>query len=597
MTENSVSEVRNSASALTHIEELRRTTMTLRSILCLHNAVVGLAVARTLPALVRFYAWFSQSRLAMAEKRGFGQGAGKFYGVLPAPKLSVPAMAASGFVLLACLAAPLLPVPDTACIAACAVELAAYFLYLSQVYCEAHVGARVTVLVPPFLLLFALAPAWHSESADEATVAAATGFTVRMLQLILTVAYCGAGVSKITSSIKAGRQWWDGSTMQAILLEGLYLSTPKTHSSSFGVPTPRSHALQQLFVRYPRLLLAPMSAVAVVFEAFAPAMLFVTSGTVARAFAALGVKFHYGIAVLQNVDFVSWWGAAYAPFIRPAGDAFVGRRHACGVRARAAVRGGIVPVRGGAHRGDGRLAVLPERRGVCRSPRSACSPAPRRSFRRWRRASGCGSRRSRTKRARSRTTPSVPLSPRARAGTRARQAAVPTRPRRPRPPANEVMWANAGAAANSPPKGLSPSFAPGSAPRQRATSIACCSLFATAREALADAPRVATSRARFVSSAERATHQDDDRRWGRTRSKGAVVCHGFAASDFYAPGAGDVVSSSPAVWWATFLFRSSVFSAQILPVFVFDKRGRGPGNTRRTRRDAPRPRLTAGFRS
>ncbi len=314
MTENSVSEVRNSASALTHIEELRRTTMTLRSILCLHNAVVGLAVARTLPALVRFYAWFSQSRLAMAEKRGFGQGAGKFYGVLPAPKLSVPAMAASGFVLFACLAAPLLPVPDTACIAACAVGLAAYFLYLSQVYCEAHVGAHVTVLVPPFLLLFALAPAWHSESADEATVAAATGFTVRMLQLILTVAYCGAGVSKITSSIKAGRQWWDGSTMQAILLEGLYLSTPKTHSS-FGVPTPGSHALQQLFVRYPRLLLAPMSAVAVVFEAFAPAMLFVTSGTVARAFAALGVKFHYGIAVLQNVDFVSWWGAAYAPFI------------------------------------------------------------------------------------------------------------------------------------------------------------------------------------------------------------------------------------------------------------------------------------------
>ena len=94
-------------------------------------------------------------------------------------------MAASGFVLFACLAAPLLPVPDTACIAACAVGLAAYFLYLSQVYCEAHVGAHVTVLVPPFLLLFALAPAWHSESADEATVAAATGFTVRMLQLIL----------------------------------------------------------------------------------------------------------------------------------------------------------------------------------------------------------------------------------------------------------------------------------------------------------------------------------------------------------------------------------------------------------------------------
>jgi len=44
-------------------------------------------------------------------------------------------------------------------------------------------------------------------------------------------------------------------------------------------------------------------------------MLFVASGAVARAYAAVGLSFHYGIALLQNIDFISWWGAAYAPFL------------------------------------------------------------------------------------------------------------------------------------------------------------------------------------------------------------------------------------------------------------------------------------------
>jgi len=287
----------------------------LREVLCLHNAIFGFSVARTLPALVRFYAWFSSSGLEMAEKRGFGQSASKAWGIIPAPKLSVQATAASGIGLLLCLAAPFVPVmPDAFCPLSCVGALIFYHLYFSQVYCEAHVGAHVTVLTPPVLILLALAPAWQVIVDSNFDTQGATYFTYRMLQIILTSAYCGAGVSKIVSSIKKRRSWWDGATMQAIVLEAFYMSGPRGHFT-FGLPTPFSHAIQRFCIPYPRLILAPASVLAVVFEAAAPVMLFFASGMPARVFAATGIGFHYGVAVLQNVDFVSWWSAAYAPFI------------------------------------------------------------------------------------------------------------------------------------------------------------------------------------------------------------------------------------------------------------------------------------------
>ena len=291
----------------------------IRELLCVHNAIFALAVGRTFPALVRFYQWFSSSGLSMARKRGFGQSACKAYGVVPAPKLSVYAMASSGLGLLSFLVAPLLPetvLPDIVCPATCVGALICYHLYFSQLFAEAHVGAHVTVLAPHMFVLLALAPAWHvvhGTTGSAADDAIASYFTLKMLQLVLTVAYCGAGVSKIVSSLRARRAWWDGATMQAVILEALYLSTPETRTS-FGVPTPFSHALQRWAVRRPRLL-APASASAVAFELLSPCMLFVASGAVARAYAAVGLSFHYGIALLQNIDFISWWGAAYAPFL------------------------------------------------------------------------------------------------------------------------------------------------------------------------------------------------------------------------------------------------------------------------------------------
>jgi len=125
-------------------------------------------------------------------------------------------------------------------------------------------------------------------------------------------------VCKITHSLRSlatgGSSWCSGSTLQAFIFEAMLLSDDGTHTS-FGVPTPFSHALQRLHVRYPRLLLLPASYGAVAFETFAPLLLLAPAHLASVPFAVCGLAFHYGIALLQNIDFVSWWGPAYAFFL------------------------------------------------------------------------------------------------------------------------------------------------------------------------------------------------------------------------------------------------------------------------------------------
>jgi hypothetical protein len=65
-------------------------------------------------------------------------------------------------------------------------------------------------------------------------------------------------------------------------------------------------------VLYPRVLLTPASIGAVAFETLAPAMLLLPAQLISVPFAVFGLTFHYGIALLQNIDFLSWWGPAYA---------------------------------------------------------------------------------------------------------------------------------------------------------------------------------------------------------------------------------------------------------------------------------------------
>jgi len=287
--------------------------MSIEPVLLCFSVLVGLAVARTLPALVRFYADFSTSGLALADHRGYGQSACKAFGLIPAPALSVRAMAASGVAFLALAVLPATPLcPLELRAPALGLALVFYHLYFSQLYCEAHVGAHVTVLLPPALILLALSPALDA-AASPAASAPAAAFTCWMMKAVVTSAYCGAGVCKIyhsaASVLRGGSSWFNGATLQAFLFEAMFLSTPKTHAS-FGVPTPFSHLLQKLHFLHPKALLMPASCASVAFETLAPLVLLAPPHFASLPFAAVGLSFHYGICLLQNIDFVSWWCAA-----------------------------------------------------------------------------------------------------------------------------------------------------------------------------------------------------------------------------------------------------------------------------------------------
>merc|ERR1719502_1637154 len=213
----------------------------LEPVLYTFSALLGVAVARTLPSLVAFYANFRSSGLEMSAKRGYGQSACKAFGIIPCPSLSVPAMALSGLAFLALVTVPATPLcPPEARAPALGLALVFYHLYFSQLFCEAHVGAHVTVLIPPALLLLALSPALDP-NAPAAAASAAAAFTCWMMKVILTSAYCGAGVCKISKSIQSvsngGSSWCTGSTLQAFIFEAMFLSNPSTHTS-FGMPTP-----------------------------------------------------------------------------------------------------------------------------------------------------------------------------------------------------------------------------------------------------------------------------------------------------------------------------------------------------------------------
>jgi len=271
------------------------------------------AIGRTLPACARFYAWFTTCGLGIGRHRGHGQAAAKMYGFVPAPSLTTAQFGAAGLALLGVLLAVLVAAGSARALLL-ALALPLYHLYFSQLYCEAHVGAHVTVLLPPALLLLSLSPAAVAGGDGEpvnAEIARAAAFTIWLVKVIVVSAYCGAGLSKTISSIKRGRAWWDGSTLQAYIFEAMYMTEPDSNDA-FGLPTPLTYTLQRLVLPYPRLILAPMAAASVAFELFAPLVLLAPPASVSKAFALAAVSFHYGIAMMQRIDFVSFWGPVLA---------------------------------------------------------------------------------------------------------------------------------------------------------------------------------------------------------------------------------------------------------------------------------------------
>ena len=189
--------------------------LSLEQVTSLFGLAIAFGVCRTLPAMVRFYAWFKDCGLDLANHRGYGQSACKAYGLFGAPELSVGATALSGGLFAACLVAvAVLPLSNASCVGLLCASLVLYHLYFSQLYCEAHVGAHVTVMVPPALIMLALS-AGRADAADEndaekvALRAQAAAFTAWMCKIVLTASYCSAGISKVYTTLTQ-RSWVDG---------------------------------------------------------------------------------------------------------------------------------------------------------------------------------------------------------------------------------------------------------------------------------------------------------------------------------------------------------------------------------------------------
>merc|ERR1711937_700371 len=297
----------------------------LRAAQVLFSGLLAVSLARTITWVTRFYRWFHGSGLDISRHRGYGQTASPMWGMVEAPSLSPDQMAMCGAALLAMSIASCAPgIPGPVIATLLLLQLGAYHLYFSQLYCEAYVGAHVTVLIPPTFILFALSPAFLPDAGPSASATA--DFTCTLLQTCILTAYCSAGFCKLVRGPDGSAaylkpwlwgHWCNGSTLQGNIFEALYLSNPETHTT-FGLPTPMAGRLQRFFFVRPRLL-ALMSVCSVALELLAPLALAFPNGP--RIFAVLGLGFHYGIAMLQNVDFLSWWSPAYACFVFRFSDA------------------------------------------------------------------------------------------------------------------------------------------------------------------------------------------------------------------------------------------------------------------------------------
>eukprot|EP00401_Gymnodinium_catenatum_P051232 CAMPEP_0117581180 /NCGR_PEP_ID=MMETSP0784-20121206/65658_1 /TAXON_ID=39447 /ORGANISM="" /LENGTH=397 /DNA_ID=CAMNT_0005381411 /DNA_START=455 /DNA_END=1648 /DNA_ORIENTATION=- len=173
-------------------------------------------------------------------------------------------------------------------------------------------------LVPPALIIFLVSSDICSASAVGGVDALAQQWPLFLLRFVLTTAYCSAACCKIMKCFTDGADWTSGSTLQAVLFEaimGLSLPTEGAHFT-FSTPTPYSRALQRWLFTKPRIL-GCMTLYGVGIELVAPLVLLFPSLCV--PFAVSGLGLHYGIAYLQNIDFLPWWGPFYAVFF--VGDA------------------------------------------------------------------------------------------------------------------------------------------------------------------------------------------------------------------------------------------------------------------------------------
>jgi hypothetical protein len=187
-------------------------------------------------------------------------------------------------------------------------------------------------------------PLGLSAGADEELEARAGAFTAWLVKSVMWWCYCGAGISKTKAAVKNKRQWWDGATLQAYIFEALWLCKPGTHWS-YGIPTPFAHHIQKFAFLHPLTVCMPLSVATMIIELFAPLVALMPCFYGSRFFAVCGLGLHYGIAYLQNIDFLSWWGPIYAFFLLDPAAALDADPQLFGILGSARASFAIAPVR------------------------------------------------------------------------------------------------------------------------------------------------------------------------------------------------------------------------------------------------------------
>merc|ERR1719265_1130194 len=116
-----------------------------------------------------------------------------------------------------------------------------------------------------FMMLSPASDALNIVEADMQVENRAGAFSAWLVKGMMFWAYFAAGVSKIKSSIKTRRQWWDGATLQAYVFEALMLCKPGTRWS-YGIFTPFTHEIQRLALMHRKLICLPLSVMTMMIE-------------------------------------------------------------------------------------------------------------------------------------------------------------------------------------------------------------------------------------------------------------------------------------------------------------------------------------------
>jgi hypothetical protein len=230
----------------------------------------------------------------MAKKRGLGAHPAPLYGFLTPPRLSAPQLRLTGLALIGCLLAACTPMAPRVFL------FVAYLLslcYFPQLYAEVTCSGHSTILIPSLLLLLSCAPSLDHQ------VKSRSEWPLVLIRIYLASGYFASGMCKLLCGARFQRFWGWGPTLQAYVFDGMW-SRP-TDSAVV-------RRLQQQLLTRPWLATALASG-SVLFET--SFILAPTSDLLMVLCGLGGFAFHFGILLLQGLDFVTFWSPALLAFL------------------------------------------------------------------------------------------------------------------------------------------------------------------------------------------------------------------------------------------------------------------------------------------